>query len=81
MSKKGRKRNRLQVPKLKTGVSNDLYMHRKGQAKRKQSLRRIKKIMKQIKVEQPEEPTEENVVVTAEEENPDLDLAEEQLVT
>lgn len=55
MTKKSSKKNRVKVPKLKMETSNDIYMHRKGQAKRKQSLRRMKEIMKHIVVKENKE--------------------------
>jgi hypothetical protein len=55
MTKKAAKKRRINPPKVKREVSNDLYMFCKGQAKRKRIARRIKKMQKHIVIKNPDE--------------------------
>ena len=62
-----KKKNKISVPKLDRELSNDLYSARKGRAKRKRSIRTMKKIIAERKKDKQLE-TELNDVSQEEEE-------------
>ena len=74
MTKKSAKKRRSNVPKLPTERSNEIYMHRKGASGRRQSIRRMKKIIKQMKADQRRENGATTDTLSSGQEEKDLQL-------